>query len=48
MCEYVFTFNLNTLKSLKVHKIADSAALNLVARCERFVCWGGVWLSTPC
>jgi hypothetical protein len=36
------------VNSLKVNKIADSSALHLVARCGCFVCYGGVWISTPC
>jgi hypothetical protein len=35
------------LKSSKVHKIADSAALYLVVRCWCFVCCGGIWIPTP-
>jgi hypothetical protein len=37
---------LETLKSLKVHKIADLAALHLIVRCGCFVRCGGVWIST--
>jgi hypothetical protein len=33
MHECVVTFNLEPLKSLKVHKMADSATLHLVVRC---------------
>jgi hypothetical protein len=39
---------LKTLKSLEVHKTADSAALHLIVRHGKFVCCSGVWILTPC